>query len=134
MANEHHFNAHPHPKPEEAAAHAKAAAGRVWVSQNAASAPITQVKQSTFNSNNLYWLNVSGAGAINNAEFVVKFKAGSPLQNQDQTFQLGGGYSGGISTPFGVPFWGGDPILGPATLTVSINGAPVGSYNFTVIA
>jgi len=114
---------------------AAATAGSVWVSDQFAGAAVTQVKQSgSGGSEALYWLNVSGAGTATSLEFVVTFKAGSPLTSQHQHFSFPGGYGGGTSTPFGVPLWGGNPILGPATLTVLVNGSSVGSYNFTVVA
>lgn len=135
MAQQHHLNAVPHPQPKEFEAVRAAIPGgsQVWVSQQAAGAHVTQVKQSTMTSNNLYWLNVSLSKVAHNVEFVVTFKAGSPLTNQSQQFTFPGGYGAIITTPFGVPFWGGDPILGPAVLTVLADGSPVGSYNFTVV-
>ena len=133
MANE-HFNAQPHPQPKEFEAHAKAAASACWVSQTAFAAPVKQVKQSTFTSNNLYWLNFANSKTIHSLVFVVTFKPGSPLHDQRQTFTFPGGYDGNTTTPFGVPFWGGNPILGAAVLSVIADGVPAGSYNFTVVA
>lgn len=106
-----------------------------WVSQQVFSAPLTQVKQSTSTSSNLYWLNFNNTAAVTTVDFIVTFKAGSPLNQQHQHFAFpGGGYGAGIATPFAVPYWGSNPILGPATLTVLANGVPAGSYNFTVVA
>ena len=128
------FNASVHHAPHEIEAISKAAASPVWVSQVGFGAAVTTVKQSTFASNNLYWMNYSGGVTAHTLEFIVTFKPGSVLTNQHQVFNFPGGYSGGTATPFGVPFWGGDPILGPAVLTVIADGNPVGTYNFTVVA
>lgn len=118
----------------EKAAAAAAAAGAVWVSQTYAGSAVTQVKQSTASASNLYWLNLGGGQTAFNVVFQVTFKSGSPLTSQTQTFSFPGGYGGAITTPFGVPDWGGNPILGPAVLTVLVNGVSAGSYNFTVVA
>ena len=132
-----HVNQQEHPKPQELASHIAALKVttplKVWVSQNSASAPITQVKQSTLSANNLYWLNVSPGHTVHSLDFVVTFKSGSPLTTQWQHFSFPGGYGGTTTTPFGVPFWGGNPILGPATLTVLADGGLAGTYNFTVV-
>jgi hypothetical protein len=130
------FNAHPHPaiKEFEAVVAGLKAAAIVWVSEKAFGPAVTQVKQSTFTSNYLYWLNCNSTGTIHTLDFIVTFKAGSPLTTQRQHFSFPGGYGGGTGTPFGVPFWGGNPILGPAALTVLANGLPVGTYHFTVVA
>jgi hypothetical protein len=136
MATQHQVNAAPAPEHKDAAdAKAAATAGTVWVSKVYFGAAVTQVKQTTSASGNLYFLNYSGGPAATSLDFIVTFKAGSPLTHQHQRFTFsGGGYGGGVTTPFGVPDWGGNPILGPAVLTVLANGSPVGSYNFTVIA
>jgi hypothetical protein len=57
-----------------------------------------------------------------------------PLTDQTQTFHFPSGYAGSTTTPFGVPYWGGNPILGPAVLTATADGALAGTYHFTVIA
>jgi hypothetical protein len=135
MSTEHNVNAQPHPQPKEVAAHAATAASPCWVSEHPVSAPITAVKQSTFTNNFLYWLNFNNSKTVHTLDFVVTFKAGSPLTTQRQHFSFpGAGYGGSTSTPFGVPFWGGNPILGPATLAVLADGVPAGSYNFKVVA
>lgn len=127
-------NAQPHPSPQELAAHAKAAASSCWVSQVAVGAPVTQVKQSTMTQGNLYWLNFNPGGKTHKSvNFSVTFKAGSPLTDQTQQFSFPGGYLGNITTPFGVPFWGGNPIIGPAVLTVHADGATAGTYHFQVV-
>lgn len=134
MATEHLVNAQPHSAPQELAAHAAAAAASVWVSQAASGPPVAQVKQSGPGSNNLYWMNLSNSTVAHTIDFVVTFKAGSPLNYQRQHFSFpGAGYGGGVTTPFGVPYWGGNPILGPAVLTVLVNGVSVGHYNFTIV-
>jgi len=53
-----HLNAQPHPKAKEALAHVQAVGGQVWVAQTALGPPVKDVKQkqSTFTTNNLYWL------------------------------------------------------------------------------
>jgi len=128
---EHHVNATAHPSPKEAGARA---ASSCSISEHPAGPAVTQVKQSTFSDNHLYWLNFSGGSTYHSLDFIVTFKAGSPLTTQWQHFSFPGGYGGGTSTPFGVPFWGGNPILGPATLTVLMDGAPACSTAFTVVA
>ena len=135
MTSVSHVNAVAHSAPKELAAHVVGAGSPVYVSQTAAGPAVTQVKQSTMSAGHLYWLNLSNSTVLHKLDFVVKFKAGSPLADQEQHFTFpGGGYGGSVTTPFGVPFWGGDPILGPAVLTATANGAVVGSYKFTVIA
>lgn len=135
MSSVSHINAVAHPAPKELAAHVAAAASSVYVSQTAFGAAVTQVKQSTGSANNLYWLHLSNSTVLHTLDLIVTFKAGSPLTDQKQHFVFpGGGYGGSVTTPFGVPFWGGDPILGPAVLTALVNGAAAGSYKFTVIA
>src|SRR5213080_4832818 len=134
MPDTRHVNATPHPQQKEAAAAVSAAAAAPWISDHPIGAAITQVKQSTFTDNHLYWLNFGGGATIHSLDFIVTFKAGSPLTKQLQHFSFPGGYGGSTSTPFGVPFWGGNPILGPAVLSVLADGVPAGSYNFTVIA
>jgi hypothetical protein len=133
MANEHQVNAQPHPSPKDMAAHAKAATSPVWISQQALGPPVSQVKQSTPSSNNLYWMFFSNNKVIHSVVFRVTFKPGSPLHDQTQTFTFPGGYGGNIETPFGVPYWGGNLILGPAVLSVLADGHPAGTYNFTVV-
>ena len=133
MANE-LFNAQPHPSPKEAEAALAAIASPVWVSEKAFGAAVKKVKQSTLTDNYLYWLNFRNNNTIHSLDFIVTFKAGSPLTNQFQHFAFPNGYGGSTTTPFGVPYWGGNPILGPATLTVLANGQPAGSYDFTVVA
>jgi hypothetical protein len=127
------LNAAPHPHPKEEEAHAKAAASSVWVSQSAMGPAVAQVKQSTTTSNNLYWLCLSNTETLRSLVFTVTFKAGSPLTDQVQTFNFPSGYAGSVTTPFGVPFWGGNPILGAATLRAQTN-VGTATYNFTVVA
>lgn len=135
MAHQAQVNAGPMPERAAAASAALAATGTVWVSDTYFGPAVTTVKQTTSSAEKLYFLNLSGGTAAHSVLFVVSFKNGSPLTTQTQSFQFpGGGYGGGITTPFGVPNWGGNPILGPAVLTVLVNGAPVGSYNFNVVA
>ena len=134
MANEHHVNATPHAATQELAAHAAAAAVNCWVSQQPVGAPVTSVKQSGFGASNLYWMNFNNSSVLHTLDFIVTFKPGSPLTTQRQHFAFpGGGYAGTVTTPFGVPFWGGNPIIGPAVLTVIANGVPVGHFNFNVV-
>lgn len=133
MADQNHVNGMAHPSPHEVAARA-AGASPCSVSDHPLGPPLTQIKQSTFTDNHLYWLNFSNSKTVHSLDFIVTFKAGSPLTTQWQHFSFPGGYGGGTSTPFGVPFWGGDPILGPATLTVLADGVPACSSNFTVVA
>ena len=135
MSSVSHINAIAHPEPKALAAHVAAAASSVFVSQTSLGPAVNQVKQSTTSANNLYWLRLSNSTVMHTLEFVVTFKAGSPLADQIQRFAFpGGGYGGSVSTPFGVPYWGGDPILGPAVPTALVNGVSAGSYNFTVVA
>jgi hypothetical protein len=136
MATPHaqHVNAEPIPKHVDHAAALAAAAGNVWVSATYAGAPVTSVSQTTSSASKLYFLNLAGGTTANSVLFEVTFKNGSPLTTQTQSFSFPSGYGGGITTPFGVPNWGGNPILGPAVLTVLVNGQSVGSYNFNVVA
>ena len=131
MAEQVHLNGQPHPASKEVEAHFKAAAGQVWVAQTALGPPIKDVKQSTFTAGHLYWMYFHNSTSVNlhNLIFKVTFKAGSPLNDQVQTFLFpGGGYSGSVTTPFGVPLWGGNPILGPAVLHAGGH-----TYDFTVV-
>jgi hypothetical protein len=62
----------------------------------------------------------------------------SPIQYEWQHFDFsklypGTGWSGGTSTPFGVTYWGGDPIIGPAYLVVLADGVFKGYYAFEVV-
>ncbi len=134
MADELHLNGQPHPSPKEHAVHLKAAASSVWVAATALGPPVTQVKQSTFTSNNLFWMYFANSKTIHALVFQVTFKTGSPLHNQSQVFLFPNGYAGNVTTPFGVPLWGGDPILGPAVLSVLVDNIPGGTYHFTVVA
>ncbi|MDQ1613114.1 MAG: hypothetical protein QOG00_3045 [Pyrinomonadaceae bacterium] len=128
------INASTKPAPKDSVAlSAAAAATPVWVSQQFFGAAVTQVKQSTSSPGNLYWLNFSNSKVINSIDFIVTFKPGSTLTTHHQRFSFPGGYGGSTSTPFAVPPWGGNPIIGPAVLTVLANGLPIGSYNFSVI-
>jgi hypothetical protein len=134
MADAVHLNGAPHPAHKDEIAHAKLAASTVWVSQSAMGAPVTNVTQSSPGSNNLYWLCFSNTATVHSAVFTVTFKAGSPLQDQTQAFTFPIGYAGSITTPFGVPYWGGNPITGPAVLKVATNvGGAGGTYNFSVV-
>lgn len=132
MANE-MFNAQPHPSPKDLQTTLAGIASPVWVSEKPVGPATPQVKQSTFTANNLYWLNFTNSKTIHSLDFVVTFKPGSPLANQLQHFSFPSGYGGNTTTPFGVPFWGGNPILGAAVLTVLADGQAVGSYSFTVV-
>ena len=116
------------------AAEARAAVGPVWVSDTYFGPAVTNVKQTTAGAEHLYFLNLSNTTTAFSVLFVVTFKNGSPLTSQTQSFHFPGGYGGSITTPFGVPNWGGDPILGPAVLTVLVNGVHVGAYKFNVVA
>ena len=78
-------------------------------------------------------MNFNNSKVIHSLIFLVTFKPGSPLHDQRQTFVFPGGYDGSTGTPFGVPFWGGNPILGPAVLHVIADSVLVGTYNFTVV-
>jgi hypothetical protein len=104
MADQHHLNGQPHPSPKEIEAHFKAAAAQIWVAQTALGPPIKDVKQSTFAAGHLYSMYFHNSASVNlhNLIFKVTFKAGSPLYDQVQTFLFPGGYSGSVTTPFGV--------------------------------
>lgn len=135
MAQAHQVNAQaPSQKVAAARESAAAAAVSVWVSDTYAGPAVTSVKQTTFASEKLYFLNWGGGTTANSVVFLVSFKNGSPLTSQTQSFQFPGGYGGGITTPFGVPDWGGNPILGPAVLTALVNGKSAGSFDFNVVA
>lgn len=77
----------------------------------------------TVSQDALYWMNFDDvSGNFVHVDFFLTFRtdspSSSPLRQQTQTFKLAGGL-GGICTPFGVPFWGGNPIFGPAKLTIN---------------
>jgi hypothetical protein len=95
------------------------------------------VKQSTFTTGHLYWMYFHNTANIHHLIFKMTFKGGSPLTDQVQTFAFPGGYAGSVTTPFGVPLWGGNPILGPAVLHVTAGGPPGNvhtyTYDFTVV-
>lgn len=133
MAEKAQVNSGPLPS-KAVTADALAATGPVWVSDTYFGPAVTKVSQTTGSAEKLYFLNLSNSAVANSVLFVVSFKNGSPLTSQTQAFQFPGGYAGGMTTPFGVPNWGGNPILGPAVLSVLVNGVQVGSYNFTVVA
>ena len=138
------LNAQPHPSPEEFAAHVAAfipPGAFVWASKSEFGAPDSQVPQSTLTANNLYWLNVALNEAAHTLDFVVTFTAGSPLTTQRQSFVFSGSGYGGVvgnryfvSTPFGVPSWGNNLILGPAVLTVLADGQLLGTFPFSVVS
>jgi len=86
-----------------------------YVSDSASGGAVVNVPESTPVTENLFWLNHESDGSFTTTvKFVVKFNANSPLVKQVQIFNNGGS----IETPFGVPYWGGNPIHGPATLKV----------------
>ena len=135
MSAQHQVNAHAHAAPKEAAATTAAASSSVWVSQQFYGSAVTQVHASGSGSSNLYWMNLNNSSALTTLDFIVTYKAGSPLNQEHQHFAFpGGGYGASVATPFAVINWGGGGVLGPAVLTVLANGVPVGSYNFTVVA
>jgi len=125
-----HVNAmaHEHREARAADVTASTATGNVWVSQQFYGSPVTNVS-----TNSLYWMNLANGSPMNSVDFVVTYKAGSPLQQEHQHYSFPGGYGANISTPFAVAAWGGTPTTGPAVLTVLVNGTSVGSYNFTVV-
>ena len=132
-----HLNAQPHPKAKEALAHVQAVGGQVWVAQTALGPPVKDVKQrSRARSQPIIPIGCihNTTTVLHTVQFRVTFKAGSPLHDQVQNFSFPGGYEGSITTPFGVPLWGGDPILGPAVLHVTPNHGPTYTYDFTVVA
>jgi len=97
-----------------------------WVSDVAYSTAVTNVKQSTSSVEYMYWVNYNPGRTIYSLSFIVLFQGvrwgQSPLVYQMQTFSWPSGYSGGTTTPFGVPWWGGNPIIGPAYLIPQVNG------------
>ena len=64
----------------------------------------------------------------------MTFKTGSPLHNQSQVFLFPNGYAGSVHDAVQHPLWGGDPILGPAVLSVLADNIPAGTYDFTLVA
>ena len=102
------------------------------MAQTALGPPVKDVKQSTFTTDHPYWLYFHNTTTVHSVLFRVTFKPGSPLQDQVQHFSFPGGYAGSITTPFGVPLWGGDPILGPAVLHVTADSHHY-TYHFTVV-
>lgn len=131
-----HVNGLAHSEPQKIKLFTAATAtSPVYISATALGATVTSVKQSTETVNNTYWVHLSNSTALHSVDFIITYNAGAPLVDQVQHFVFpGGGYAGSISVPFAVPYWGGDPILGPAVATVVANGLPVGSFNFTVVA
>jgi hypothetical protein len=108
-------------------------AATCWVSDTCGGTAITQVGESTPSLERMYWLNYSpGGGTITFLTFIVKFTDGSVLKKQVQKFEFPGGYTGNTCTPFGVPYWGGDPIIGPAKLKVK-SDLGKSSYDFEVV-
>jgi hypothetical protein len=98
-----------------------------WVSDAAQGTAVIAVPESGF-VENMYWLNHGADGSFTNiTKFVVKYNASSPLVKQVQIFEN----SGSITTPFGVPFWAGNPIHGPATLKVKTDSQKC-TYLFSV--
>lgn len=127
--------AHEHKDAKVASASAAAAAASpVWVSDQFFGAAVTTVNVSGSGSEKMYWMNLSNGTALTTVDFIVTYKPGSPLNEEHQSFSFpGSGYAGSISTPFGVPAWGGNLTAGPAVLTVLANGVSVGSYKFNVV-
>ncbi len=91
------------------------------VSDSCQSVGVGTISQSGV-AENMYWMNhVAVSGNFVRVDFILTFRTdspkSSPLRKQTQTFKLATGV-GNTCTAFGVPSWGGDPIFGPARLTV----------------
>ncbi len=80
-----------------------------------------------------YWLRYgSGGNNASQVTFTVRPQfAGSPLAGQAQVFTNTGFDS--ITTPFGIPFWGGDLTSGPWQLKVSNDLAQSATCSFQVV-
>jgi len=107
-------------------------AASCWISDTCGGPAITQVRESD-GAERMYWLNYAPGATITFQKFIVKFKSSDTvLKKQVQNFKFPSGYSGNTCTPFGVPYWGGDVIIGPAQLKVK---SDVGTctYDFEVI-
>jgi len=110
-----------------------------WVSNVSYSTAVTKVKESRSGSENMYWMNYSPTKANKQLDFIILYMGNGKSvidyewQHFDFTKLYPSGYSGGTSTPFGVTYWGGDPIIGPAYLVVFADGVYQGYYAFEVV-
>lgn len=101
---------------------------KCWVSDTPGGTAVKSVKECTYSGPEyMYWMTYNPGTTIHSLCFIVLFygKGGwgtSPLVYQGQVFQWREGYSGGTTTPFGVPWWGGDLIIGPAVLVPQVDG------------
>ncbi len=104
-------------------------------------AVVTAVSESSPGSLVPYWLHYFSDGRVSDkVRFLVRFRtdapAASPLKTHSQVFRFRPASSTSIETPFGVPYWGGDFIQGPARLRVISTRrgrARSCTYDFTVV-
>jgi hypothetical protein len=95
--------------------------------------PVTTVSVLNQTGDPAYWLQyLSDGGLDQRVRFVVTpaFE-GSPLAGQAQLFRPND--ADNISTPFGIPFWGGNLTTGPWLLTVRNNRGGVAVCPFEVV-
>ena len=88
----------------------------------------------------MYWMNYRADKSNMQLDFIIIYVGNekSPIQYEWQHFDFsklypGTGWGGGTTTPFGVTYWGGDPIIGPAYLFVFADGDYKGYYAFNVV-
>jgi len=110
-----------------------------WISDTPGGTAVTNVKESKSGAEYMYWMAYMPGRTIYSLSFVVFFYGKgwgtSPLVFHLQSFAWPSGYGGGTTTPFGVPWWGGDPIIGPAILVPLVDGTYEWSnyYIFNVV-
>jgi len=111
---------------------------KCWVSDTPAGTAVTTVKESSSGGEYMYWLTYLPGKTIHSLSFFVLFQGKgwgqSPLVFHWQEFSWPSGYGGGTTTPFGVPWWGGDPIIGPAYIIPIVDGTVMWAelYAFSV--
>jgi hypothetical protein len=111
-----------------------------WISDSVNGPTVRSVKQSSSAGEYMYWVHYSPGKVIYSLDFVFVYKGSHwptkpPLTQQVQKFRWPSGYGGQTTTPFGVPWWGGDPIIGPAYVVPVVNGVYQWSnmFSFNVV-
>jgi hypothetical protein len=91
--------------------------------------PVTTVTIDTgTGSDQVYWLEYESNDAATSVTFTVTSSSSSnPLASITQKFRSGGG----IQTPFGIPYWGGDLTTGSYKLVGSDNAGGRATCRFT---
>jgi hypothetical protein len=119
----------------------QAAAPGCYIADTAYGVEVTTVYESTPVIENMYWAqHEANSLPYKNVEFILKFRTddpkASPLKPIKQVFKFSPASNTTIGSPFGVQYWGGNAIIGPARLTVK-STRPSGTvkictYDFTV--